>query len=78
MCELCNPREVKIKRKKGKELEDTRDEPSIYVGESSRSMAERSLEHWKDLSNQDEESHMLKHWRTVHSEEVERGREWRS
>ena len=61
VCELCNPKKESTKRKKGKDLEDTRDEPSIYVGESSRSLAERALEHWKDHSNQMEESHMLKH-----------------
>ena len=65
LCELCNPREEKPSKKKGKELQDKHDHPSISVGERSRSITERTLEHWKDVANQDEESHKLKHWQTI-------------
>ena len=47
----CNQEEKK--HKKGEELEDSRDEPLIYVGETARSLAERSAEHWKDFVAKD-------------------------
>ena len=50
-------------------MEDKRGDPSIYVGETSRSLAERTTEHWKDASSNEEESHMKKHWNQTHSEE---------
>ena len=53
------------------ELEDSRDEPSIYVGETARSLAERSAEHWKDFVAKDEDSHMYKHWKIHHKGEGE-------
>ena len=67
-CMDCNQVEEKG-RKKGSELEDTRDEPSIYVGETARSLAERSAEHWKDFESRDTDSHMLKHWMIHHKGE---------
>ena len=42
-------------------LSDTR-MPSIYVGESARSLAERSKEHWGDFNKGKTESHMYTHW----------------
>ena len=32
-------------------------------------MAERTVEHWKDVSSKDEESHIKKHWTNKHSDE---------
>ena len=40
----------------------------IYVGESSRSLYERSKEHEKDRNDEQEESHQLKHWVLDHPE----------
>ena len=63
-CVLCNGLE------KGKEegtLADTRDEPSIYVGEGSTSLQERALEHQKDYKKGHEDSNMLKHWVGAHT-----------
>ena len=37
------------------------DVPSIYVGESSRSIKERADEHWQAFRTGDEGSHILKH-----------------
>ena len=37
------------------------DVPSIYVGESSRSIKERGGEHWATFKNKNQESHILKH-----------------
>ena len=39
---------------------------AIYVGETSRSLYERSGEHWDDSKKRDEESHIWKHWQNVH------------
>ena len=40
----------------------------IYIGESSRSLAERSLEHFKDAEAFYKKSHMVKHWMITHGE----------
>ena len=66
ICNLCNPRDEKEKRKTWEELEDKREEPSIYVGETSRSVAERARNHMKDMEGNVEDSHMLKHWENSH------------
>ena len=53
---------------KGKEesvTKDSRDSPSIYVGET-RSLMERSKEHHEDYKKQREDSHMMKHWANSH------------
>ena len=52
-------------------LEDKREEASIYVGETARSVSERSKEHWKDMEKEKEESHMVIHWKTSHEGEQE-------
>ena len=49
------------------ELQEVRsDIPSLHVGESSRSLFERSREHWKQWESKDERSHMLKHVEMEH------------
>ena len=35
--------------------------PSIYAGESARSVHERAMEHWEDYRDKHEDSHILKH-----------------
>merc|ERR1712154_560950 len=40
-----------------------------YIGETSRSMYERGLEHQRDLAELKPESHMLKHYFEHHSKE---------
>ena len=37
----------------------------MFVGESARSMFERSAEHWADYRSGEEDSHILEHW-TLH------------
>ena len=64
VCQDCNPGEEK-RAKKVEDLEDKGDVPSIYVGETSRSVKERALEHWSDFRSGDTDSHILKHW-TLH------------
>ena len=58
MWKECNPG----KQDPGTHLEDKRESPSIYVGESSRSLFERSKEHQRDYRKNSEDSHMAKHW----------------
>ena len=45
--------------------------PSIYVGESSRSLYERGREHWRDFKSKNENSHILKHHVLHHDGEGE-------
>ena len=47
-------------------LEDTRENPSIYVGETARSVKERALEHWADYASGNSDSHIRKHWELHH------------
>ena len=52
-----------------KELAHVRtDIPSLYVGESSRSLFERSREHWKQWKSNDKRSHIRKHMELAHKE----------
>ena len=54
------------RRGKG-ELEKVRtDVPSLYVGESSRSIYERSKEHWGDWRSRSSRSHIKKHQEQAH------------
>ena len=63
-CDLCNKEEVGSNNKK--ELEELKSRRGIYVGESSRSIYERSKEHQADKEARSEESHQVKHWLTDH------------
>ena len=64
-CEICNPNEED--KKKSSSLKDGRENPSIYVGETARSISERASEHWADYRSGAEESHILKHWKSHHA-----------
>ena len=57
VCLICHP---EAGGKQGK-LKDEVSSQSIYVGESCRSLYERSKEHWSDFLNGKTDSHMLKH-----------------
>ena len=63
-CVLCA--ESKSSQKDGKP--DMKDGKGVYVGESSRSIYERSKEHVADRENLAEESHQVKHWLSSHEE----------
>ena len=43
--------------------------PSLYVGESSRSIQERAMEHWGAAVKGDKRSHMVKHQSFEHKGE---------
>ena len=64
-CTDCNP-ETERYQKDGKELKDGGKYPSIYVGETSRSLQERAKEHWAAYAAKVEDSHILKHWVNHH------------
>ena len=61
VCTLCNPQDVKNPQKPS-----MRD--GVYFGETSRSLAERAAEHYRDGRNFDKSSHMIKHWLEKHQE----------
>ena len=66
-CRRCNvPGGWKTRDKGG--LEDKREVPSIYVGETCRSLHERSKEHWRDAITMKEESHMMQHQQQAHKD----------
>ena len=60
-CNICNPTEEKPSIQKE---EKTRE--GIYIGESSRSLHERSLEHLRDARKFSKKSHIAKHWMLAH------------
>ena len=65
VCTVCNPGATS----KG-ELKNVKDgAPSIYVGETSRSIEERAQEHWGAARRKDEKSHMHKHQQMEHKGE---------
>ena len=60
-CNICNPTEEKPSiQKEGKIRE------GIYIGESSRSLHERSIEHLRDARSFSKKSHIAKHWMLAH------------
>ena len=63
-CVICA--ESKSSQKDGNSSK--KDGKGVYVGESSRSIYERSKEHVADRENLSEESHQVKHWLSSHEE----------
>ena len=63
-CTLCNPEET-AKASRSKRLSDCQ---GVYVGETGRSLHERAGEHWRDAQGKQEDSHIIKHWLTDHSD----------
>ena len=55
-----------------KEMKRTGGVPSLYVGESARSLFERSTEHWQAAHIKKEESHMHQHMVEEHRKEIDR------
>ena len=67
ICHACNP----AARSKEPVGEVRSDVPTLYVGESSRSIYERSKEHWSDWRNKRSSSHIAKHQDQVHGPDEE-------
>ena len=73
-CKLCNPLPA-TQKDMNTEKEEFQDEPAgrqpppregIYIGESSRSIHERALEHVRDARTFSVKSHIVKHWMSSH------------
>ena len=62
ICTICNP----DAKKKGPLKEAKKEIPSLYVGETSRSIYERSREHWSDWRRKEDKSHIAKHQEQAH------------
>ena len=63
-CLICNPED------RGKSSE-RKIRKCIYIGESSRSIQERSLEHVRDAESFSHKSHIVKHWLRHHRDLME-------
>ena len=64
-CAQCNP-EGSRKESDKVSLADRREVPSLYVGETARSLKERSSEHWADAASWSSESHIVEHQEMAH------------
>ena len=58
ICTKCNPGVLEGEEKK---LTPPEHPPSIYIGETSRSLYERGKEHWRAYHSKQEDSHINKH-----------------
>ena len=58
ICMTCNPNILEDNKK---HVVPPSYPPSIYIGETSRSLYERGKEHWKSFHTKAEDSHILKH-----------------
>ena len=61
VCKICNPETKRVEK-------DVTIREGVYIGESSRSLHERSLEHIKDAMSFSKKSHIVKHWMSFHPE----------
>ena len=59
ICAVCVPGAKGSKPVEDKDLDPFK--AVLYVGESSRSIQERSKEHWEDVRGKKEDSHMIRH-----------------
>ena len=66
ICLKCNPGAGGESKE---EINPPLDHPSIYVGETARSLYERGKEHWRGFRNQEEDSHINKHHQLHHGGE---------
>ena len=67
ICVRCNP----TARDKGEFKGPQSHHPSIYVGETSKSIFERTKQHWDAFKSGKEDSHILKHHQYHHGGEGE-------
>ena len=65
-CGVCEDRVGGEKKKRRLKVGEKYPEKNIYVGETSRSLFERSLEHVRDGRNGAEDSHIATHWNDCH------------
>ena len=65
VCATCVPSAGSKKEMKEEDLNTAR--PAVFVGETSRSLAERSREHWASYKGRKEDNHILKHHQIAHN-----------
>jgi hypothetical protein len=65
-CSQCN----KPGSRKEDGLKERKEQASLYVGETARSISERAGEHCEDALGGREESHMLEHQAAVHRDDL--------
>ena len=66
VCATCVPSAGSKKDMKEEDLNTS--QPAVYVGETSRSLAERTREHWASYRGRKEDSHILKHQQIAHND----------
>ena len=67
ICVRCNPNILENRdNKKSNKLSPPPYPPSVYIGESSRSLYERGKEHWRGYRTKAEDSHIYKHQELHH------------
>ena len=64
-CEVCNPKPTSSHQEDPSQQKPA-SRKGIYIGETSRTLYERSKEHLKDAEDFDPSSHIVKHWMNVH------------
>ena len=62
ICVLCNP-DV---GEENKEFKPPNHPPSVYIGETARSLYERGKEHWEGFKTKSENYHIFKHHQIHH------------
>ena len=72
VCWICEKEEQSGKKvpSDGKVSRTISKHGGVYVGETARSLYERSGEHHQDATNIDDDSHMVKHWLQEHPQEA--------
>ena len=69
VCTICVQGATKKEQVKQEDLSGSK-EPVIYIGETSRSIQERSIEHWKGYTgSKKDDNHMYRHQLLVHGGE---------
>ena len=67
-CILCNPEKQRVSNPLEEKVQPEQPRDGIYIGESSRSIAERTNEHFNDAESFAKKSHVIKHWIKSHPE----------
>ena len=64
-CQACK---VDVQKDGSNKDDSKKDGRGLYIGETSRSVYERSKEHQEDRDDREEDSHQVKHWVLDHPE----------
>ena len=67
-CRVCNPVSSHGEENDHPSIREGNPREGIYIGETSRSLHERAVEHVRDAENFSPKSHIVKHWMTAHAD----------